>query len=153
MHTSRIHLVLASVLAVACAHPHRSGPTIDYIAPANGPHRPFSEVVRVGRTLYLSGQLGTDSTGHLVPGGIGPETHQALENIKHVLEANGASLDDVVKCTAMLADIHDWPAMNEAYVPYFPHHLPARSAFATAGLVMGGRIELECTAIRTGGLR
>jgi len=77
------------------------------------------------------------------------ETRQALENIKRVLAANGSSMDDVVKCTAMLADIKEWAAMNEVYVTYFPHHLPARSAFATNGLVLGGRIELECMATRT----
>jgi len=99
--------------------------------------------------LYLAGQLGTDSTGHLAGGGIQPETRQALENIKRVLAANGSSMDDVVKCTAMLADIKEWAAMNEVYVTYFPHHLPARSAFATNGLVLGGRIELECMATRT----
>lgn len=107
---------------------------------------PFSAAVRVGQMVVLSGQVGTDSTGHLVPGGIGPETRQALDNIKRVLERNGSSLDQVVKCTAMLADMRDWGAMNQVYVTYFPHHLPARSAFGASGLVMGARIELECWA-------
>ena len=106
--------------------------------------------MRVGPLLYLSGQIGVDSTGHLVPGGISGETRQALENIRTELERSGSSLDRVVKCTAMLADIHDWGAMNQVYVTYFPHHLPARSAFATSGLVFGARIELECMAT-TGG--
>jgi 2-iminobutanoate/2-iminopropanoate deaminase len=153
MHIMRTSLALACVLTAACAHPHRSGPAVEYVAAPGPVHRPFSAVVRVGRMLYVSGQLGTDSTGHLVAGGIQPETRQALENIKHILDANGSSLDDVVKCTAMLADINEWPAMNEVYVTYFPHHLPARSAFATAGLVMGGRIELECMAVRTSSSR
>jgi reactive intermediate/imine deaminase len=145
--------VLATApLLTACARAHRTAPPVEYIAPPNN-HRPFSEAVRVGRTLYLSGQLGTDSTGHLVPGGIQAETRQALQNIKRVLEANGSSLDDVVKCTVMLADIQDWPAMNEVYVTFFPHHLPARSAYATNGLVMNGRLELECIAVRTGSAR
>jgi reactive intermediate/imine deaminase len=99
--------------------------------------------------LYLSGQLGTDSTGKLAPGGIQGETRQALENIKRVLEENGSSMDNVVKCTAMLADIKEWAGMNEVYVTFFPKHLPARSAFATNGLVLGGRIELECMATRS----
>jgi 2-iminobutanoate/2-iminopropanoate deaminase len=130
-----------------CAHAHRGAPPVEYIAPPDN-HRPFSDAVRVGRMIYVSGQLGTDATGHLVPGGIQPETRQALENIKHILETNGSSLDNVVKCTAYLADISEWPAMNQIYVTYFTHHLPARSAFATNGLVMGGRIELECSAVR-----
>jgi 2-iminobutanoate/2-iminopropanoate deaminase len=141
-------LILACVLG-ACSHPHRSRQPVEWVAPPGGGHRPFSEVVRVGRMLYLSGQLGTDSTGKLASGGIQGETRQALENIKYVLETNGSSLDDVVKCTAMLADIKEWAAMNEVYVTYFPHHLPARSAFATNGLVLGGRIELECMATHT----
>jgi reactive intermediate/imine deaminase len=108
---------------------------------------PFSALVRVGPMLYLSGQLGTDSTGHLVTGGIGPETRQALANIRGLLEANGSGMDRVVKCTAMLADMAEWGAMNQEYVQFFPAHRPARSAFGTTGLAMGARIELECTAL------
>jgi reactive intermediate/imine deaminase len=96
--------------------------------------------------LYLSGQLGTDSAGKLVPGGIEPETRQALENVRSVVERSGSSMDRVVKCTAMLADMADWPAMNRIYVTFFPRHLPARSAFGANGLALGARIELECWA-------
>ena len=144
--------ILARVTIVAfllggCARSHHPSANV-YVPMPGAAHRPFAEVVRVGRMLYLSGQLGTDERGTLVAGGIKNETRQALENIKRVLEANGSSMDDVVKCTAMLADINEWAAMNEVYVTYFPHHVPARSAFATNGLVMGGRIELECMATR-----
>jgi reactive intermediate/imine deaminase len=97
--------------------------------------------------LYLSGQLGTDSTGRLVPGGIGPETRQALANIAAALVRQGLSLDQVVKCTVMLADIKDWSAMNEVYVTFFRSHRPARSAFGTNGLALGARLELECMAV------
>ena len=148
MRTLTRSLVLACILG-ACSHAHRPRQPVEWIAPPGEGRRPFSELVRVGRMLYLSGQLGTDSTGKLASGGIQGETRQALENIKHVLETNGSSMDDVVKCTAMLADIKEWAAMNEVYVTYFPHLLPARSAFATNGLVLGGRIELECMATRT----
>jgi reactive intermediate/imine deaminase len=96
--------------------------------------------------LYLSGQLGTDSTGNLIAGGIEPETRQALENIRGLLIQNGSSLDRVVKCTVMLADIREWPLMNQAYVSYFSSHLPARSAFGTSGLALGARVEIECQA-------
>jgi 2-iminobutanoate/2-iminopropanoate deaminase len=112
---------------------------------------PFSEAVQVGDMLYLSGQLGTDSTGRLVPGGIGPETRQALKNIADVLERHGSSLDQVVKCTVMLADIGEWGAMNEVYVTFFRSHRPARSAFGTNGLALDARIELECMAVRKPG--
>jgi 2-iminobutanoate/2-iminopropanoate deaminase len=148
MHILARSAILACVVT-ACAHSRRGGAPVEYVAPPGPAGRPFSEVVKVGRMLYLAGQLGTDSTGKLASGGIQAETRQALENIKHVLETNGSSMDDVVKCTAMLADIKEWAAMNEVYVTYFPHHLPARSAFATNGLVLGGRIELECMATRS----
>jgi reactive intermediate/imine deaminase len=109
---------------------------------------PFSEAVQVGDMLYLSGQLGTDSSGGLVPGGISAETRQALTNIADVLERHESSLDQVVKCTVMLADIREWGAMNEVYVTFFRSHPPARSAFGTNGLALGARIELECMAVR-----
>ena len=108
---------------------------------------PFSALVRVGPMLYLSGQIGTDSTGHLVSGGIGPETAQALANIEALLQAHGSGMDRVIKCTAMLADMAEWGAMNQEYVKHFTAHRPARSAFGTTGLAMGARIELECTAL------
>jgi 2-iminobutanoate/2-iminopropanoate deaminase len=133
-------------LALSCRPAPRGDEAARYIPVAGAAPLPFSAAVRVGPLLYLSGQIGMDSTGHLVPGGIAAETRQALENIRSVLEHNGSSLDRVVKCTAMLADIHDWGAMNQVYVTYFRHHLPARSAFATSGLVFGARIELECMA-------
>ena len=107
---------------------------------------PFSEAVRVGPMLYLSGALGIDSSGTLVPGGIEAETRQALANIRGVLERHGSSMDRVIKCTAMLADMAEWAALNRVYAEYFAKNLPARSAFGTSGLALGGRIELECTA-------
>src|SRR5881394_4155603 len=133
---------LVLVLATACA---ARTPKLEFLARPNA-LGPFSEAVRVGNILFLSGMLGTDSTGRLVPGGIGPETKQALENVKAALERNGLTMDRVVKCTAMLADIAEWGAMNQVYTTYFPGPKPARSAFATNGLVRGGRIELECFA-------
>jgi 2-iminobutanoate/2-iminopropanoate deaminase len=111
---------------------------------------PFSAAVRVGPMIYLSGQLGTDSTGRLVAGGIGPETVQALANVRALLAAQGSGMDRVVKCTAMLADIAEWPAMNVEYARQFPAGFPARSAFGTSGLALGARVELECMAL-TGG--
>jgi reactive intermediate/imine deaminase len=96
--------------------------------------------------LYLSGQLGTDSSG-LVSGGIKAETKQTMENISRLLERNGSSLNQVVKCTVMLADISERDAMNEVYVTYFAKdRMPARSAFGVSGLVLGARVEIECWA-------
>lgn len=115
--------------------------------PVVGPvARPFSEAVRVGPMLYLSGALGLDSSGALVPGGIEAETLQTLLNIRAVLERHGSSMDRVIKCTVMLADIGEWAAMNSVYVQHFTTNLPARSAFGTSGLALGGRVEIECVA-------
>ncbi len=108
---------------------------------------PFSDAVRVGNMLYLSGQIGTQpGVMEVVPGGIQAETRQVMENIKGFLEANSSSMDRVVKCLVMMADIEEWPAMNEVYVTYFTDHFPARSAFAGTGLALGARVEIECWA-------
>jgi reactive intermediate/imine deaminase len=108
---------------------------------------PFSSAVRVGNMLYLAGQLGTDK-GKLVEGGIGPQTKQALTNIKTVLEANGSDMEHVVKCTAFLADMKEWPAMNDVYRTMFTAgKYPARSAFGTTGLALDARLEIECIAV------
>ena len=107
---------------------------------------PFSEAVRVGSMLYLSGAMGIDATGALVPGGIEAETRQALANIRSVLERHGSSMDRVVKCTAMLADMQEWAAMNRVYIEHFSKDLPARSAFGVSGLALGGTVEIECIA-------
>ena len=141
---------LALLGAAACSAPPPpqapAAPEVEYITSAAMASLPFSSAVRVGHVLFLSGQLGTDSTGTLVPGGIAAETRQAMDNIKAVLEQNGSSMDRVVKCLVMLADIGEWGAMNEVYVTYFPNHKPARSAFGTSGLARNGRLEIECIA-------
>ena len=107
---------------------------------------PFSEAVKVGPMLYLSGAMGIDVAGVLVPGGIEAETRQALANIQSVLERHGSSMDRVIKCTAILADMQEWAMMNRVYVEHFPTNLPARSAFGASGLALGGRVEIECIA-------
>ncbi len=121
-------------------------PDVEYFTSPELPMLPFSEAVRVGDMLWLSGQLGTDATGALVAGGIAAETRQTIENMRRVLERHGSSLDHVVKVTVMLADIGEWGAMNEVYRGFFPRHFPARSAFATSGLALGARVEIECWA-------
>lgn len=108
--------------------------------------RPFSEAVRAGDFLFLSGAIGEDADGKLAPGGIQPEARQTLLNIKRVLEDNDASLGDVVKCTVFLTDIAEWPAFNAVYREFFKKPYPARSAFAASGLAMNARVELECIA-------
>ena len=108
---------------------------------------PFSDAVRVGHMIYVSGQVGTvPGTSDLVPGGIGPETRQALDNIRTILERHGSSMERVVKCTVMLADIREWGEMNEVYVTFFREPLPARSALGANGLALGAHVEIECWA-------
>jgi reactive intermediate/imine deaminase len=103
--------------------------------------------VRVGDLVFVSGTLGTTGTGlTLVPGGIQPETRQVMENIKRTLAAAGLGMDRLVKCTAYLADLMEWPAMNEVYRSYFTNgRFPARAA-VQATLLNGARVELECIA-------
>jgi len=108
---------------------------------------PLAEAVRVGDTLYLSGQIGIQpGTLKLVPGGIGAEARQAMSNIKTSLEAHGYSMNDVVKCTVMLADIAKWGEFNEVYKTFFSDHFPARSAMGVNGLAIGAQVEVECMA-------
>ena len=130
--------------AMACA-PARRAP--EFFATTSGPPRPFSPAVRANGFLYLSGQIGTDSSGRIVPGGIQAETRQTLENIRAVLLRSGSSMDRVVKCTVFLADMAEWPAMNEVYVTFFAAgRYPARSAAGASGLALGARVEIECLA-------
>ena len=127
----------ATVVLVAAVKPQQQT-DVQYIG--NG--RFLSNAVKVGNTLYLSGQLGTSGER-----GIAPETKATLERIKTLLEANGATMDDVVKCTVFLADFAEWAAMNEVYVTYFTKHRPARSAVAVSGMASNARVEIECTAV------
>ncbi|MGC6421660.1 MAG: RidA family protein [Flavobacteriaceae bacterium] len=108
---------------------------------------PFSEATVVNDIVYLSGQIGTDENDRLVSGGIAAETQQALKNIENVLIRMGLSKAYIFKCTCMLENIGDWPAMSKAYKSFFaPNKLPARSAFAGSGLALGAKVEIECMA-------
>ena len=128
------------------ATPQAAEPTVEYLNPEGAEGRPFTEAVRVGHMLYLSGKLGTIPGQGLVEGGIQPETRQTMENIKDALERYGSSMDRVVKCTVFLADIAEWGAMNEVYVTFFPTNRPARSALGSSGLAINARVEIECMA-------
>jgi reactive intermediate/imine deaminase len=125
-----------------------SAPKYYRSANAEAAKLPFSEAVRVGDVVYLSGCLGNKpGTREIVPGGMAAEARQTMENIRAVLKANGLSFDDVFKATVMLADMSEWQAFNEIYVTYFKSgHLPTRSAFGCAALALGARVEVECWA-------
>jgi reactive intermediate/imine deaminase len=111
---------------------------------------PFSEAVQVGDLLLMSGQIGNlPGTLTLASGGMPAEATQVMENIKTTLEAHGYTMNDVVKCTAMLADMKEWGAFNQVYEKYFQKgRYPARSAFGTSGLAFNARVEVECIAAR-----
>ncbi len=117
-------------------------------AAAKAAKLPFSQAVRVGDVLYLSGCLGNvPGKLELVPGGMEAEARQTMENIGAVLKENGLSFDAVFKCTVMLADMSKWGDFNKVYLTYFdPGRLPARSAFGANGLALGAQVEVECMA-------
>lgn len=109
---------------------------------------PFSDAVRVGDVLYLSGQIGAaPGAPGLVGGGMAAEARQAMENIGRVLRARGLGFGDVFKCTVMLTDMSRWAEFNRVYLGYFtPGRLPARSAIGAAALALGAQVEVECLA-------
>jgi reactive intermediate/imine deaminase len=146
-HPAR-YAFLTLAAAAAFAAPAAAQQRVEYLNsnPQAAQSRPFSEAVRVGDILYLSGALGTRPGAGLAEGGITAETTQALENIKATLERHGSSIDRVVKCTVMLTDMADFRAMSDAYVKFFPTNRPARSAFAVAGLAANAKVEIECIA-------
>lgn len=110
---------------------------------------PFSDATVVNGIIFLSGAIGTLPDGSVISGGIAAETRQTMMNIKNRLEKMGGSMDDIFKCTCMLADIKDWPLMSQEYKKFFnPDKLPARSAFAGSGLALGAKLEIECMAIK-----
>jgi 2-iminobutanoate/2-iminopropanoate deaminase len=119
---------------------------VQYFTTEGMKNLPFSEAVRVGNILYLSGHIGIDSAMKLIPGGIAAETRQVMENIKATLERYGSSIDHVIKVTVMLADMKEWEEMNNVYVQFFSKHLPARSSLGANGLAMGASVEIECIA-------
>ncbi len=116
------------------------------LAPARG--LPFSDGIVAGNTLYVAGQEGTDDSGKLAAGGIGPETTAALDNIQKVLKVAGFELKDVVSVTVYLADIHDFPDMNKVYKGVLPDPKPARATIQAAALVNNARIEISAIAVR-----
>ena len=121
---------------------------IEFLAPDSSAY-PFSPAVRAGGFIFVSGQIGARTENGrmvLVPGGIEAETRQTMNNIKAILEQNGSSLERVVKCTVMIADMADWPRINPIYAEYFPGPKPARSALGANGLALGAKVEIECMA-------
>ena len=108
---------------------------------------PYSQAVRAGQFLFVSGQVPIDpATGALVEGGIADQTRRALTNIGEILRAAGASFQNVVRTTVYLADLNDFPAMNDAYAAFFVSPQPARSTIQAARLPRDARVEIDVIA-------
>jgi 2-iminobutanoate/2-iminopropanoate deaminase len=109
---------------------------------------PFSQAVRAGGVLYLSGAIGNvPGKMELVPGGIEAESRQMMDNITAVLNEAGSGWDRVAKCVVYLADMSEWAKFNAVYVPTFAKgRFPARTAIGAHQLILGARVEMECWA-------
>lgn len=145
----RLFLIIPAILLLGCEVHVEHKPEVSYLLMPGMEDLglPFSSAVRVGNTMYLSGNLGNiPGTSELADGGIQGETQQTMENISRVLEQFGSSMDNVVKCTVFLADMAEWGAMNEVYRTFFKNP-PARSAVGAAGLALNARVEIECIAV------
>jgi 2-iminobutanoate/2-iminopropanoate deaminase len=138
-------LLLATTAGCSTAPAPRLAP--QYPPVPAGSNRAFSSLVKANGLIFLAGQLGTDSTGRLVAGGIREETRQTMANIRSLLERNGSSMDRVLKCTVFLADMAERQAMSDVYVTFFPaDKRPARTAAGASGLALNARVEIECVA-------
>lgn len=109
---------------------------------------PYSQAIRAGGFVYVSGQIPIDpATGQFVAGGIGEQTERVLQNLSAVLEAAGSGLNMVVKTTVFLADMQEFAQMNEVYAKFFTEAPPARATVAAAGLPRDARVEIEAVAL------
>ena len=109
---------------------------------------PYSQAIRTGELVFTAGQLGIDPrSGELAGDGVAQQAERAIANLEAILVAAGSGLPNLVKVTVFLADIADWPALNEVYARVIPEPYPARSAFAVKDLPKGGRVEIEAVAM------
>lgn len=112
------------------------------------PIGPYSQAVRVGGFLFLSGQVAIDpASGQFVSGGVGEQTRRVMDNLAAVLEAAGLRTDHIIKTTIFLTDLNDFTAVNEAYGSYFEGVAPARATVQVARLPLDARVEIEAVAV------
>ena len=108
---------------------------------------PYSQAIRAGSLLFVSGQVPIDpATGQIVDGDIAAQTHRVFQNISEILKAGGATLDHVVRTTVFLADMNDFAAMNEVYADYFKAPAPARATVQVSRLPRDARVEIDVIA-------
>jgi 2-iminobutanoate/2-iminopropanoate deaminase len=109
---------------------------------------PYSQAIKAGGFLFVSGQIPIDpATGQLVEGDIAAQTHRVFKNIAEILKAAGANFDDVARTTVYLADMNDFAAMNEVYGTYFTSPAPARATVQAARLPKDARLEIDVIAL------
>lgn len=109
---------------------------------------PYSQAIKANGFVFVSGCIGLHPVEKaIVPGGVGPECRQVLENMKAVLEAAGSDMARVTKTTILLKDMATFAEVNGIYAEYFPDSPPARATFAVAGLPLGALVEIECVAL------
>jgi len=110
---------------------------------------PYSQAIKAGETLYISGQVPMNpETGQIVAGGISEQTEQVMQNIAAILKEADYSFNDVVKSTCLLSDMSNFASMNEVYGKYYPQNPPARAAFAVKELPLGVLVEIETIAVK-----
>lgn len=115
---------------------------------APGAIGPYSQAIKTGNMIFCSGQIPIDpATGEFVSQDVTEQTEQVFKNLTAVLEAAGASLDNVVKTTVFLADMGEFAAMNDVYSRYFADNKPARATVQAARLPRDARVEIECIAV------
>ena len=109
---------------------------------------PYSQAIRAGNLIFASGQVAVEpASGKMVPGGIGEQTRQVMENLRAVLQAAGTDFSKVVKTTVFLSDMNHFVRFNELYATYFPLDPPARSTVQVAALPLGALVEVELIAV------
>ena len=109
---------------------------------------PYSQAIRAGQTLYLSGQIPLDpSTMAIVEGGIEAQAHQVFRNLRAVMTAAGGSMDDMVKVSILMVNLADFAKVNDIMATYFNKPYPARATYQVVALPRGGRVEVEGTLV------
>jgi 2-iminobutanoate/2-iminopropanoate deaminase len=122
---------------------------MEIVATDRGPKAigPYSQAVKAGGLVFLSGQIALDpQTQQIVEGDVAQQTERVLENLRGIVEAAGSSLERAVKTTVFLADMNDFAAMNEVYSRYFAHQPPARSTVQVSRLPRNVRVEIDLIA-------
>jgi reactive intermediate/imine deaminase len=111
---------------------------------------PYSQAIRVGQTVYLSGQIGLDPKTMTIVDGLDAQAHQVFRNLRAVATAAGGSLDDVVKLSILMVDLGDFAKVNDIMAGYFAKPYPARATYQVAALPRGALIEVEGTVVLPG---